>query len=212
MGANVRPTPPDAAQRSATAGADRLPTSVILETLIRQAPASHVTLSWLIEHLHARSFGILLLIIAVVGLMPGASSLMGVLIAIPAVQMLLGRAAPALPPLIARRPLSTRKLVRVLERLIPLLARMERVVRPRWRTPFEATKRVVGFVILLLGVTLLVPLPFSHIVPVLVIMLMAFAFIEEDGVLLSVSLVAAVLSLAISVASVWGTLAAGRLL
>ena len=72
---------------------------------------------------------------------------------------------------------------------------MERVVRPRWRTPFEATKRVLGLVILLLGATLLAPLPFSHIIPAVVVMLLAFAFLEEDGVLLCIALAAAVISL-----------------
>jgi hypothetical protein len=79
-------------------------------------------------------------------------------------------------------------------------------VRPRWATPFKTTKRVVGFVILLLGATLLAPLPFSHVIPILAIMLLAFAYLEEDGILLCVALVAAMASLAITGAAVWGTI------
>jgi hypothetical protein len=137
---------------------------------------------------------------------------MGILIAVPAVQMLIGRPAPVLPRFIAGRRISTPRLVRLLERVIPLLARMERFVRPRWRTRFEATKRVVGFFILLLGATLLVPIPFSHIIPALVIVLMAFSFLEEDGGLLCIGLAATAISLSISAATVWGTIEAGRLL
>ena len=41
-------------------------------------------------------------------------------------------------------------------------------------------------------------------VPVLVIVLLAFAFLEEDGVLLCIALAAALASLAITAAAVWG--------
>ena len=102
--------------------------------------------------------------------------------------------------------------MRLLERVIPVVRRMERVVRLRWATPFQATKRIIGFIILLLAGTLLAPIPFSHIIPVLVIMLLAFALLEQDGVLLCVALVAAVVSVAISIAAVWGTIEVGLLL
>jgi hypothetical protein len=89
---------------------------------------------------------------------------------------------------------------------------LERVVRPRWRTPFEATKRVVGLVVLLLGATLLAPVPFSHVIPAFVIMLLAFAFLEEDGVLLCLALAAATISLFVTIAAVWGTIEGSLLL
>jgi hypothetical protein len=204
--------PRDEPDRTEDESASRVPTSVILKRLLDDAPDTYVTLTWLIDTLRTRSFGILLLIMAVVGLIPGASVFIGILIAFPAVQMLVGRSAPVLPRFIAGRRISTPRLVRLLNRVVPLLARMERVVYPRWRTRFEATKHVVGFFILLLGLTLLVPLPFSHVIPALVIVLLAFAFLEEDGALLCVGLAAAAISLAISAATVWGTIEAGRLL
>jgi hypothetical protein len=190
----------------------RVPTSVILEGLLHDAPKDHVTLNWIIDHLGARSFGIIMLIIALVGLVPGASPFIGILLAVPAIQMMMARPAPVLPRIIAGRKISTPRFVRLLHRVIPILKRMERVVRPRWRTPFEATKRVLGIVILLLGATLLAPIPFSHIIPAVVVMLLAFAFLEEDGVLLSVALAAAVISLSITIAAVWGTIEASLLL
>jgi hypothetical protein len=58
---------------------------------------------------------------------------------------------------------------------------------------------------LLLGLTMISPVPFSHVVPALAIMLLALAYLEEDGVALLIALVAAVASLAITVATVWGT-------
>lgn len=181
----------------------RVPTSVILEHLLLEAP-SEVTIEWIIEQLHERSFGIVMLLIALMGLVPGISPLVGLMLAIPAIQMMLGRGEPVLPRRLAARRLSKARLARILARLTPVLRRLERLVRPRWSTPFEATKRVVGFVMLLLGATLLAPVPFSHIIPALVIMLLAFAFLEQDGMLLCIALGAAVISLAITAAAIWG--------
>src|SRR4029453_9204070 len=66
------------------------------------------------------------------------------------------------------------QVVRLVHRTIPPLKRMEKLIHPRWRTPFETTKRIVGFVVLLLGATLVSLFPFSHIIPALVIMLISF--------------------------------------
>lgn len=186
----------------------RAPTSVILQSLMRDAPAGEVTFSWIVGHLGERSFGIVMLLVALIGLVPGASTVVGVLLAIPAVQMMLGRAEPLLPGRLARRRLSTARLIRLVQRVVPVLQWLERLVRPRWRDRFALTKRLVGFVILLLSTTLLAPIPFSQVIPILVIMLIAFAFLEEDGLLLGLALVAALGSLAITAAAVWGTVEA----
>lgn len=72
----------------------RVPTSVILEGLLHDAPNDQVTLNWIIDHLGARSFGIIMLIIALVGLAPGGSPFIGILLAVPAFQMMMARPAP----------------------------------------------------------------------------------------------------------------------
>ena len=59
---------------------------------------------------------------------------------------------------------------------------------------------------MLLGGLLLVPVPFSNVVPALIIVLLAFAYLEDDGVLLCVALVAATVALAMAAAIVWGTI------
>ena len=89
--------------------------------------------------------------------------------------------------------------------MAPRLAWVERLVRPRWPPPFETTKRLTGIVMLLLGLSMISPVPFSHVMPALVIMLLALAYLEEDGVALLVALAAALASLALTGATVWGT-------
>lgn len=190
----------------------RLPTSVILDTLARDAPSGEVTLGWIIGSLRERSFGIVLLLIGLVGLLPGVSPFAGALLAVPAIQMLLGRDEPVLPERIANRRFSTQRLGRLIARVTPALRRIERAVRPRWSTPLETRKRVVGGITLLLGATLLVPVPFSHLLPIAAIMLLAFAFLEEDGLILAIAVAVALLSLAVSAAALWGAIEVGLLI
>src|SRR5271165_3874059 len=185
-----------------------VPTSVVLARLIHNAPAGQVTLAWLMDHLHTRSFGIILLLLGVCGLLPVVSPIAGLLLFIPAFQMIRARPAPIFPRWVAERPIATDKLADMLMRIIPALRYLERFIRPRWPTPFETTKRVIGGFVLLLGVSLLAPLPLSNIPISLTIILVAFAYLEEDGVLVVVALTISLGLFAAEAAALWSTLAA----
>jgi hypothetical protein len=185
----------------------RVPTSVVMQDLLAEAPADQVTLGWVIERLGERSFGLLMFLLALIALVPGLSGFIGVLVMIPAFQMIMARRVPVLPRFIARRHLPTQRFARLIARTVPLLRRAERLFKPRWPTPFETTRRVVGVVIMLLGVTLIAPIPFSQVMPALIIMLVALAYLEEDGVVLVIALATALVSLAVTGAAAWGTLA-----
>lgn len=173
--------------------------------MLDRAEGAVVSIGWLMAQLGRRSFGLTLLVMAVVGFLPGASIFVGLLVAWLAVQMVLGHETAVLPRFIARRGIGVDRLARVAGIVAPRLALVERLVRPRWPTPFETTKRLTGAVMLLLGLTMMSPVPFSHVVPALVIMLLALAYLEEDGIALLVALVAALASLSLTAATVWGT-------
>jgi len=169
-----------------------------------EAP-EQVTLAWLIGQLGERSFGIVLLLLGLLGVLPAVSVGAGLLLAIPAFQMIRGHPAPVFPRRFAERPFATARLRRPLARLIPALSALERVVHPRWPTPFQATKRTVGAAVLLLGAGLLVPVPLSNVPVGLTIILVAFAYLEEDGVLLSLAGLFVLALLAAALAALWGT-------
>ena len=176
----------------------------MLQELLDEAPADHFTLAWLTNNLHKRSFGIIMLLIALVAIAPGLSIIAGLLLMIPAVQMIAGKAAPVFPRHIAARSLPTRHLAAAVQRSIPVLRYLERVIHPRWHTPLESTKRLVGAVVLILSTTLvLVPIPLSNVVPASVIALISLAYLEEDGVLLSIALLAAMIVMAVATMGVW---------
>ena len=183
-----------------------LPTSVHLSRMLDRAQSARVPLGWLIEQLGERSFGLTLFVMAVISLIPGTSMIMGFLIAWPSIQMLLGRDVAVLPRYVARREIGVEGLARAVRAVAPRLQWVERLIRPRWPTPFHTTKRLTGLVMLLLGLTLISPVPFSHVVHALIIMLLALAYLEEDGVALLLALLAAFGSLAMTGTTIWGAI------
>ncbi|MBL6614756.1 MAG: exopolysaccharide biosynthesis protein [Reyranella sp.] len=172
--------------------------------MLDRAKGPRVSVGWLISELGERSFGLTLLVMAIIALLPGASTIVGLLIGWPAIQLILGHDKAALPRAMARREIEVERLARVIDVVVPRLAWVERLIRPRWPALFSTTRRLVGTGILLVGLTLISPVPFSHIVPALVIMLLALAYLEEDGFALLLALFAALCSLAATGAMVWG--------
>ena len=110
---------------------------------------------------------------------------------------------PFFPRSVASRSLPTGHPNRVVGRVIPVMRYLEKVIHPRWNTPLEFTKRVVGVAILLLALLLLAPVPLIQVVSATAIGLLSLAYLEEDGVLLALALLAALVVLAIAVAAAW---------
>jgi hypothetical protein len=182
-----------------------VPTSMVLQELLDVAPPDYFTLDWLIESLPERSFGIVMLLLGVLAMVPVGSIVPGLLLAILAAQMTAGRQGPVFPRRLAVRPVPTRHLVRLGRRPILVLKQLERVIRPRWPMLFGATNRLIGIVVFLLTcIILLGPLPLTNVPPAADIALISLAYIEEDGVLLAIALAIALILLAIASAAVWG--------
>ena len=185
------------------------PTSVVLSGLLAGLPEGEVTLGWLVGRLGERSFGIILLLLGLLGLLPGVSVPIAVLVVVPALQMLLARPALRFPRRLAARKVQGHRLARVLRHAVPMLRWLERFVGPRWPLPSAAARRVVGGVVLLLAASLLAPVPLSNVPPALLIVLLAFAWTEQDGALLSAALLAALLLLAVAGVIIWQTVRVG---
>ena len=186
---------------------ERTPSSRVLENLLHQAPAEYFTLGWLMSALHRRSFGIVTLFLGLLATTPMGSTVPGLMLAAVAVQMIAGRRELVFPRFITARSLPTRYLFRLGVRAIPVLQYLEKAVHPRWPTAFEGAKRLVGVIVLLLTAALLLtPVPLSNIAPAIVIALISLAYIEEDGLLLCLALLAAVVLIIGASAAVWGTI------
>ena len=180
----------------------------VLGDILAAAGTEHLTLDWLLGRMGGRSFGLVLLLLSIFGLLPGVSALAAVLLMIPAIQMLLARSRPVFPRRLRSRRFEARRLAALLRYVVPVLRWLERFVRPRWMTPVEATKRVVGGSVRLLSAGLLAPVPLSNVPPALAIMPIAFAYLEEDGILLCGALTIALVVVAAVLLAAWETMSA----
>ena len=191
----------------------RRPSSRVLQEVIRQAPAEYVTVGWLTSSLHRHSFGIIMLSLGLLATTPVGSTVPGFMLAVMAVQLIAGRAEPVFPHFIMTRRLPTKQLLRLGGRAIPVLKYLEKLVHPRWPRAFEAAKRAVGVMVLLLTlVLLLTPVPLSNVAPAMVISLISLANVEEDGLLLSVGFLAAIILIGLGSVAVWGTIIGATLI
>ena len=185
--------------------------SQVLEELLASLPPDRFTLGWLSSHLHKRSFGIIVLVLALIAMVPGISYVAGLLLLAPAIEMIAGRVVPTFPRWVSTRSLSVRALKSTVQRLVPVLKHLEKAIRPRWRLSPGVTKRVVGVAVLFLTLLLLLtPLPLIQIVPGIIIIILAVANHEDDGLILAIGLLATLAFAAASAGAFWGMIAGAK--
>lgn len=173
-------------------------TSDILRGLTEQLDAPEIAVGDLIAHLRARAYGVIFIILALISLVPAMSIPGGLLIAVFAVQMAAGIVTPRLPRRLAELRIPTERLRWAIERLHPVLVRMERHVRPRlpWLTAPPAIN-VVGLLMALVSVTFMLPVPLTQLPPGIALLLIAVSMLERDGRVLLLGVAASAGALAI---------------
>jgi hypothetical protein len=165
--------------------ADRL--STILARLAEPAEGS-VTLAEVLTAVGERSFGALLVILAipnmVAGLIPGLSIVLGLPLLLVSLQLVVGAERPWLPRRVADLKIKRSDLRRMLERTRPAVRRLERALQPRLEfltSPWA--ERLIGLGCLALSVLVFLPVPFANLVPATGIMLFGFSMLERDGLM-----------------------------
>ena len=163
-------------------------TRAILDALLDGDAAESPDLRDLFEGLGPRGFGMLLFVAALPAFIPIpiGGALSGPLVVLIAAQLLVGLRRPWLPAFIARRGPKRQALARF-ERIVdPWLGRLERIVRPRLTLLLDhrLATAFTGLLLLLLGVLLSLPIPFTNYVFGGIVLLYALALLERDGALM----------------------------
>jgi hypothetical protein len=197
---------PGLLQRFAREPATHIPTSQLLRAMLADAAPRRLNLAWLLDRLRQRSFGAILLLLGFVAMLPGVNIVAGIALLAFGFQMTMGRGVPVLPAFIADHPLPAGRAMRLMRRALPAITTLERIVKPRWPMPFLLTQRLVGFVVLLLAATLFLPVPLSNVIPGALTMMVALAYLEEDGALLAIALGLSAGSLAVTAAEAWAVI------
>lgn len=174
--------------------------SAIFRDLAGSADAP-VTIGRIRDAMGDRSFAALLVLFSAINLIPlppGSTLIFGPPLVLVSVQMLLGYPAPWLPQWLLAKSIAPERFRRASCRLVPLLERMERLVRPRyWPRFLSASDRGVGLVALVMAIAVTLPIPLGNWLPAFSIALIGLALSERDGVIFTVGLSVALFSLAI---------------
>jgi hypothetical protein len=180
-------------------------TSDLLKELVSQAPDVPADLDWLLGHLDKRSFGLLLLFLGLLVIVPGVATVATVAIVFPAVEMMLGRSRPTFPRFLSKRPFDFKRFKKFAQRARPALRAIESVSRPRWTLPHAAAGRLVGAAVFGLALTAMWPLPLVNVAPGIVVALVSVAYLQEDCALLLAAAVAAIAWISSFAWTVWAS-------
>jgi hypothetical protein len=121
---------------------------------------------------------------------PGLGGVIGgPLIVLVGVQLLIGLNKLWLPSFIARRGPHRRLLVKFRMRMSPWLARLEKLVRPRMHAVLDHRLALsfTGLLLVLLGLLLALPIPFTNYLFGGLLLLFSLALLERDGALMLIA-------------------------
>lgn len=189
----LTPTPPpDAAPPAGRRASD------LLDDLAEAFPGEHVSAGELIDRLDSRAHGMLLLVLALpmcIPNIPGISTIFGVLMLAPALQLVFGSRRLWVPNRVRRWSIAGSALRRTFSAAAGPLRRIEYLIKPRWSrlTRFPATI-LVGLQTLLMALILILPIPFANWPPGITVALTALALLQRDGLLMLLTIPAAIAS------------------
>ena len=167
-------------------------TAELLAAFPRIFANSCVRLRDLLRVLGDRGLASALLLLAIPQMLPlplGVSNLLAVPMALVAFQMAMGRHTLWLPAWVLDRPVPRTRLVQASQRLTPLVARLERLIKPRFPAAFSPLGlRVAGIAAALVAMVSLTPLPLTGWLPGLALIVMALGLMERDGVVVLLGL------------------------
>ncbi len=187
-------------------------TRALLDALIEGDQQQTLDFQSLMGGLGRRAFGMLVFMATLPAFIPipigGAVS--GPLVLLLAAQLLIGMRTPWLPGFIAKRGPKRQTLARFERILSPWLARLEHIVRPRLVVVLDhrLASAVTGLLLLLLGMLLSLPIPFTNYLLGGLILLFALALLERDGAMMLVAWTAGIIAIGTTGALSGGLMAA----
>lgn len=177
--------------------------SALLEELLEAFPGEEqVTVDEIMAKLERRAFGLLLLLLALpncIPNIPGISTIFGVLLIAPALQLIFGAGKPWLPKRVRSWAIEKSTLRAAIKGALPLLRRAETLIRPRWEQLYTRPFLIWwGLQTLILAGVLILPIPFGNWPPGMAIAALALGFLQRDGVAAIVSFAFFIASLVIA--------------
>ncbi|TDR48502.1 hypothetical protein DFR29_101122 [Tahibacter aquaticus] len=179
-------------------------TTELFQQALEQNTGETISLEQFIAPLETRAFGFLIVLLSLPNFIPipmGVGGVCGTLLVVIGAQLLWGMPRPWLPRFARQHGFGRSSVEAFVHRMTPMFARLEKFSRPRWeQLTHMPYSRFSGFILILLGVLLALPIPFTNYPFGVLILMFGVALVERDGGLLAVCWVLTLISSA-SVAS-----------
>ena len=165
------------------------------------------TVGAMVDALGRSGHGLILLMLALPSFVPvpglPTGLVFGVALMLVAVQMIRGQQTVALPQWIRKQALPRGAMLATVRKLDTWMLKIERLLRPRMHALTEgAAITIVGLLVLVMGITLLLPVPFGTQGPAVAGVVFAFGIMEKDGLAIIAGAVLAALGFAWNIALV----------
>lgn len=164
-----------------------------------------VTVETILERVSTKSFGILLVILALPSALPvpapGYSVPFGIALILLGVQIALARETPWFPDRVLRRTVKVKENSKALDAMVKFLAFFEHFVRPRLRFVFSTgfIFRGLGLMVMLCGFSMCIPVPLTNTAPAFGVFLIGLGMLEEDGLASLAGFAASITGIALAI-------------
>ena len=182
-------------RRAAGAG-----TRALLDQLADGDPDDLIRLGDLMTGLGRRAFGVLLFLAIPPSLIPGVAGVISTpIVLLVGLQLMGGLRRPWLPRWLAVRGPHRSVLIRFDRWFSPVLAKLEKVVKPRMTVLLDhrAASIVTGLLLVLLGLLLALPIPLTNGLFGGLLLLFALALLERDGAMMLVAWITGAIAVAV---------------
>ncbi|PJB69311.1 MAG: hypothetical protein CO093_10750 [Alphaproteobacteria bacterium CG_4_9_14_3_um_filter_47_13] len=174
--------------------------SEVIEGLPGRLKEGKISVHDVMEEMNGRSLLLVILLLIIPNLIPfinslGITHITGILLLIFTIRLMVGIHHPWLPEWLGNMKTDKKHIQKISEKAAPWFKRMERIVRPRiYKMAGEKIHFFYAFLLLILTIIMLLPLPFINVIPAIIMMIITLGLIQQDGL---VSALGAILAIAL---------------
>ncbi|MBL8268808.1 exopolysaccharide biosynthesis protein, partial [Steroidobacter sp.] len=172
------------------------PAAQLLLELAETIDTEMISVGDLMQRLDRHGVGLTLLILALpmcLPNIPGISTLFGILMIAPALQLTLGRATLWMPGRLRNFTMRATHVQTALRASAPLLRKIERFSTPRWtKLVIEPATSLIGIQTLVMALVLILPMWGANLIPGIAVTLTGIGILQRDGAFILTSTLVAI--------------------
>ena len=168
--------------------------SDLLEEVTSNTDSDRITLFELKSALHARGFGVLMLLFSLplaipVPVPPGYTTIFSVPLLLFAFQMLFGLETPWMPKWLEKKSFKRTTLALIVEKTAPIIRKAEKFTKSRLLFIFNSFgEKLIAFVSLLCAISIAIPLPLTNFIPAGGVSIMSLGLLNKDGMMVIIGM------------------------